>query len=122
MLAPGGATIVTCPFFYPLHEEPYDFWRPTIHALKRYAEDAGLSVRVAKLGNELDVLGTLLGASLQYTTSRSIPRRAIQRAINSIILGLIATLRSDFVRRHFIPTGTVYLSNFMVAQKPGAPG
>lgn len=27
LLAPGGRLIITCPFIYPLHEEPYDFWR-----------------------------------------------------------------------------------------------
>ncbi len=120
MLAPGGSAIVTCPFFFPLHEEPFDFWRPTIHSLKRFAEQAGLQTKVSKLGNELDVLGTLLGATLQYTTSRSIFRRIIQRFVNITMLATIKLMRNSFVRRHFIATQTLYLSNFLVAQKPEA--
>ena len=34
-LKKGGVAVVAVPAFYPLHDEPGDFWRFTEHALKR---------------------------------------------------------------------------------------
>src|SRR5207247_641957 len=36
LLRPRGRLLLTCPHFYLLHEEPYDFWRPTLHAIAHY--------------------------------------------------------------------------------------
>jgi hypothetical protein len=56
-----GICIVTVPFFYMLHEEPYDFWRPTDHALRHFAASRGLEVLESRRnGDGWDVLGTLL--------------------------------------------------------------
>ena len=32
---PGGTVIVAVPGYYPLHDEPHDYWRFTEHALRR---------------------------------------------------------------------------------------
>ena len=62
LLPEGGRVLLTCPQFYQLHEEPYDFWRPTVHALRFYAERHRLRVvELRKLGDGWDVLGTVLG-------------------------------------------------------------
>ena len=34
-LKPGGELIVFVPMFYPLHDEPYDYWRFTEHGLRK---------------------------------------------------------------------------------------
>jgi 2-polyprenyl-3-methyl-5-hydroxy-6-metoxy-1,4-benzoquinol methylase len=34
LFASSGHIIFTCPNFFPLHEEPYDFWRPTPYAIR----------------------------------------------------------------------------------------
>jgi SAM-dependent methyltransferase len=61
LLKSGGKCIVTVPFFYMLHEEPYDFWRPTDHALRHFAASRGLEVLESRRnGDGWDVLGTLL--------------------------------------------------------------
>ena len=61
LLKSGGKCIVTVPFFYMLHEEPYDFWRPTDHAITHFAASRGLEVLESRRnGNGWDVLGTLL--------------------------------------------------------------
>lgn len=61
LLKPGGYCIITTPFFYMLHEEPYDFWRPTDHALRFFAERHGMEVAYSRRnGDGWDVLGTLL--------------------------------------------------------------
>lgn len=61
LLRPGGYCIITTPFFYMLHEEPYDFWRPTDHALRFFVEKNGMEVvHSQRNGDGWDVLGTLL--------------------------------------------------------------
>ncbi len=58
---PGTKVLITCPHFYQLHEEPYDFWRPTLHALHYFAERSGMRVVLErKAGDAWDVLGTVL--------------------------------------------------------------
>jgi SAM-dependent methyltransferase len=44
VLRSGGHLILTTPFYWPLHEEPYDFFRYTTHGLRHLLEDVGLEV------------------------------------------------------------------------------
>jgi SAM-dependent methyltransferase len=48
VLKPGGHIILTVPFAWELHEEPYDFFRFTKHALKELFEEAGLVIDYIK--------------------------------------------------------------------------
>lgn len=43
VLKPGGRLFINCCFFYPEHEQPYDFNRPTRYALEKWLRDAGFS-------------------------------------------------------------------------------
>lgn len=43
-LAPGGLLLLSGPMYWPLHEEPYDFWRFTRHGFKRILEDTGFDL------------------------------------------------------------------------------
>jgi SAM-dependent methyltransferase len=43
VLKPGGHLIVTGPFYWPLHEEPNDFYRFTKYGFARLLGDAGFS-------------------------------------------------------------------------------
>jgi len=40
----GGNVLVHVPFLYPLHDEPFDFWRLTAHGLREIFRRAGLTV------------------------------------------------------------------------------
>jgi SAM-dependent methyltransferase len=46
ILRPGGRLLLTTPFVIELHEEPYDFFRYTPHALRSLVEGAGLRVEL----------------------------------------------------------------------------
>lgn len=60
-LRPGGHLIITIPFTYPLHEEPYDFVRLTPHQVRTCAARSGLDVsELATTGNELEVIATVV--------------------------------------------------------------
>lgn len=56
-----GTVLLTCPQVYMLHYEPYDFWRPTDHALRYYAAKYGFDVeRLDRLGGPREVAATVL--------------------------------------------------------------
>ncbi len=60
---PGTHVIITCPFFFRPHEEPHDYWRPTVHALKMASAAHGFKViQSLTLGNNWDLLATLFGS------------------------------------------------------------
>ena len=48
VLKPGGYCIVTVPFTWELHEEPYDFFRITKHGLKELFEESGFQIEYIK--------------------------------------------------------------------------
>jgi len=73
LLKPGGKCIVTVPFFYMLHEEPHDYWRPTDHAVRHFAVSRGLEVLESRRnGDGWDVLGTLLCSTSVCRKSKSL--------------------------------------------------
>lgn len=43
LLKPGGRLAGTTPFLIQLHEEPYDYWRPTAYALEKSLAQAGFT-------------------------------------------------------------------------------
>lgn len=43
VLKPGGTLILTGPFYWPLHEEPYDFFRFTHHGFRVLLQQAGFT-------------------------------------------------------------------------------
>lgn len=52
VLKPNGVLIISVPFFYPLHDMPYDWGRYTNTALKTFISQAGLRlVRIKVQGN-----------------------------------------------------------------------
>lgn len=57
---PSGKIILTVPFAYPLHEEPYDFLRLTRYQIHECAEKSGLRIiELTTSGNELEVIATV---------------------------------------------------------------
>lgn len=45
LLVPGGAFILSGPMYWPLHEEPYDFFRFTKHGFVYILENAGFEIK-----------------------------------------------------------------------------
>jgi SAM-dependent methyltransferase len=62
VLAPGGTVVITVPFMFHRHADPYDFWRPTPDALRRLFSSFS-SVEISAQGNRLHSMFDLLTTS-----------------------------------------------------------
>lgn len=118
-LAPGGRLVITAPFFWKLHEVPYDFWRPTLYAYRAYAARFGLrEVDAAEAGHARLVAATAL-AQLDIrersTGAYGIFWRKVFSLWRHIGVKLLAARWPDrFVKvnSHF------HLSSYIVLEKP----
>ena len=114
----GGIIILTCPFFFPLHEEPYDFWRPTPHALRHFAARAGFRViHCEKAGDAWDIIGTLMGCVLTYPPGPSLMSRFVSALRRLALSATRWALRKRLFQRAMPFRGPVYISNIIILQK-----
>lgn len=122
LLAPGGRLLLTCPHVYALHEEPFDFWRPTIHAIEYFAQTVDLEVVSSEAaGDAWDVFGTLLpNCHPRPARSGLLPLLATLTCYGLRRL-IFAGLRTRRPRRWIRIAGPLYLSNIVVLQRPALP-
>ncbi len=67
LMRQGGQLILNVPFYYWLHEEPYDFYRYTRYALKSMAENAGFRVlHMESLGGVPEILSDIISKNIVY--------------------------------------------------------
>jgi SAM-dependent methyltransferase len=60
ILSRNGIIIINVPFFYCLHEQPYDYYRYTEFALRRFVENSGLNlVQLAPIGGSPEIVADL---------------------------------------------------------------
>ena len=116
LLSPGGTVVIGVPFFYWLHEEPYDYFRYTRHALVAMASDSGLEViSLEESGGAPEVLADIIG---KIAGRRPWAQATIVRMLQFLVNNRFSRRISESTKRQF-PLGYV-----MVARKPSkaAPG
>lgn len=59
---PGGSVILTIPFMFHLHADPYDFWRPSRETCATMFGDSAM-VQVYAQGNRVHVISDLLSTA-----------------------------------------------------------
>jgi SAM-dependent methyltransferase len=120
IMEPGGYALLTAPFFYPLHEEPHDFCRPTVHQFREVSRSAGLDVvSISKVGDAVDVIGTLLGAARITYSLRGGPS-IFSKIANRFLLKFqeaVFELLVKYRDRLDSDSNSVYLSNVVVLKK-----
>ncbi|GAB4128539.1 MAG: hypothetical protein OHK0045_02880 [Raineya sp.] len=115
---PDGKVFITCPHFYPLHEEPYDFWRPTTHTLRYFASKYNFEIlHLSQIGSAWDVLGTLLNNTSFYIKSNKIKDRILFRIFNFLYTHLKKMLLKNTIQKKIGVHSQVYLSNIAVLKK-----
>jgi SAM-dependent methyltransferase len=66
VLKPGGNVLLNVPFYYWLHETPYDFCRYTEFALRRFAEYSRFNILVLDaIGGAPEILADILAKQAQ---------------------------------------------------------
>lgn len=117
ILAPGGVILLNVPFFYRLHEEPYDYYRYTEHALRRFAERAGFDVILLEpAGGTPEIFADLFGRHLRFVP---IIGNTLVAAIQRLTSALVATA---WGQRLSASTGRMFpLGYFLIARKATSP-
>lgn len=117
LLAPGGHLLLNVPFFYHLHEQPHDYHRYTEFALRRAAEQVGMTVvDLRSLGGAADVLTDLTGKLLIDLLPRG--GHTLARTLQAVMYRLLLTWPGRWITRQ---TASTYpLAYGLVARKPAA--
>lgn len=78
VLRSGGCLLMTVPFLYPLHDEPFDFTRYTAHGLRRILEEAGLKIEVLRPSmGSAETAGLIVALSLAGMTMQAVRSRSL---------------------------------------------
>lgn len=115
LMKKNGLILITCPHVYPLHEEPYDFWRPTPYSIKYFSEKYNFDViELIQAGNGWDVLGTVLTNKSFYIKSNKLKDRIIFRLLRYAHQWLVRNLLNNSIQEKFGIHSSLYLSNIAV--------
>ena len=115
LTASGGAVVMTVPFMFPLHMEPYDFRRLTLHGVRRLAADHGFAVEAATpLGALPEVLATLIADASVLPVSRSPIARAKVGLLRLAAAALVRLLDARSLSTGIAINSNCYLSNGVV--------
>jgi SAM-dependent methyltransferase len=84
VLKPGGALVMTAPFVWEEHEQPYDFFRYTEFGLRCLLEAQGLTVKtMLKTSGTLETLAQ--AASIYAVENLRLPVRGFARLITALL-------------------------------------
>lgn len=117
ILAKGGRLLLNVPFYYPLHEEPHDYYRYTRHALERLMSNAGLEVlSIEPVGGVPEILGDILMRNVRLLPLVWRFERSIAATIEgSVRLFLSTRVGAELSKRS---AQSFPLGYFLVAEKP----
>lgn len=111
----GGAVVTTVPFVFPLHMEPYDYRRLTLHGIQQLAADHGFVVEKAdRLGRLPEVLAMLMSDASILPVSRSVVAKAKVAALRFAAAAMVRRLDSSALSRGVAINSNCYLSNGVV--------
>jgi methyltransferase family protein len=115
LTAPGGCVVLTVPFMFPVHMEPFDFRRLTEYGISRLAADQGFEVAsIERLGRATDGLATLLADASVLPATRAPYDRVKARLLRMAKSWLVDALDSPAFSRHVTINANYYLSNGVV--------
>jgi SAM-dependent methyltransferase len=113
ILKTGGKILLSVPFFYRIHEAPYDYYRYTEFALKNFADKNSLKIiTLHTLGGLPEVLTDILAKNVtRLPVIGSLTARCLQ--------GLCKVFgNTGFGKKVSLKTGSIFpLGYFIVAEK-----
>ena len=115
LVATSGVVVLTVPFIFPLHMEPYDFRRLTMHGIERLAADHGFAVEASTLLGRLpDVLATLIADASILPVSRSLFAKGKVGLLRVASAAMVRLLDSSTLSNGIAINSNAYLSNGVV--------
>ena len=114
ILTPDGKIMMNVPFYYWLHEQPYDYYRYTEFALRRFVETSGLRlVQLDPVGGAPEVMADIFAKNIVRLPKLGRPLALLAQWFT---LGLI---RTQFGKKLSETTSRSFpLGYFMIAEKP----
>lgn len=115
LLAPGGRVIVNVPFYYWLHEQPYDYYRYTEFALRRFVERVGLRLlRLDPIGGAPEIVADIFAKNVLRVPWIGRSLAALSQSLTRFVIRTKLGKKVSEATRDGFPFGY-----FLVAQKPG---
>ena len=115
VLKPDGILILSAPMTWPLHEEPYDFYRYTLHGLRHLLEEADFEILdEVRRGNNLTTLAQMFLDTQLANIGQALPQR-----VYSTLLSLVVN-QACSVGNLFKPVRRLCLGWVMAARKMSA--
>lgn len=115
LVADGGRVVLTVPFVFPLHMEPYDFRRLTTHGVAQVASAHGFEQESSeRLGDGTDVLATIVSDLSILPAAATMAARLKVRACRMLASAAIRVLGSATAKRHLAINSNLYLSNGVI--------
>jgi SAM-dependent methyltransferase len=111
ILKPSGKVLANVPFYYWLHEQPYDYYRYTEYALRRFAQLANFRILVlTPIGGAPEVLADILAKHMQTVPvlGESIAA-ATQSLVQSFVRNRLGRMWSQKTNRGF-PLGYFFVA------------
>jgi hypothetical protein len=115
VLSPEGKLIMNLPFYYWLHEQPYDYYRYTQFALKRFIERSGMRLlQLQETGGSPEVLADVFAKNAIHLPVIGTPIAMLtQWAVSTFT-------HTSLGRRISVATGRLFpLGYFLIAEKVG---
>jgi SAM-dependent methyltransferase len=114
ILAPGGEILMNVPFFYWIHAAPYDYYRYTEFALRRFVQSAGLElVQLESIGGAPEVLADVVAKNFARVPLVGHPVAVVVQWVTQVFS---ATPLGRKISR--ATTATFPFGYFLVARKP----
>ncbi|MBR1170990.1 class I SAM-dependent methyltransferase [Bradyrhizobium liaoningense] len=115
LLAPGGKLIMNVPFYYPLHETPYDFYRYTEFALRRFMELSNMKViYLEPIGGAVEIISDIVSKNMMKLPVGGVFAARITQAASWWFAR--TRLGSKVMKK---TSSKFPLGYFMVAERPG---
>jgi len=116
VLKKDGKMIVTIPFLFPIHADPYDFQRWTDIKIKLEFEKAGFNdIEVKPMGSLFAVIYDIIYTSLTFTSKKSQSFR--NRFIRRFILRPLSSLFLYFDRIYMYKAKNITTGYYIEARK-----
>lgn len=113
VLTKGGKIIMNVPFYYRLHEKPYDYYRYTEFALKRYVEMSEMNlIMLEAIGGAPEIMADIFAKNIIHLPLVGKPLAIFTQYISFLFIN------TKFGKRVSSSTGRTFpFGYFLVAEK-----